>query len=271
MFRLALTGKTVNDYNKSIASRLTKLAAAESTGLLPITGPSDGEVYLAGGAVVYARSSRTPSPPGEQPWTAGAHGATAPPAAGPHAAGRARPESPETDLSRSLGIAEATVDAALDLLSSRSACSRFRPAKVARPGSEAFRMPVTDLLAEISRRQRMLRQLDGLGADTEVIRSGSLELPRVQVTAPDWALLVRTRAGSTPRELAFDLGRSVFGTTAEVYRLVSLGLLSAAEEATPAHPAGPQVKSFLRALPEEKGAHPMPTMNQTAAKRRGGA
>jgi hypothetical protein len=83
------------------------------------------------------------------------------------------------------------------------------------------------------------------------------------VSAPQWALLVRVGDGTTPRTLAMALGRSVFGTTIEVGRLLALGLLVVPGHAgaiaglgAPAPAPGPrpaEVLSFLRALSDPGG------------------
>jgi hypothetical protein len=72
------------------------------------------------------------------------------------------------------------------------------------------------------------------------------------VSASQWALLVRTGGGSTPRALALGLGRSVFGTTIEVYRLLALGMLVVPGHAaaiTSGQPARrpAEIMSFVRA------------------------
>lgn len=190
----------MNEYNQQIATRLARLAATGCTGALPISGYSSGAIYLLDGCVVGAESSRTPA------------------AAGPGGA----------HLSQAVTIAEAAVDAALDLLSSRSTCSRFRPAKVP-PDPETVNISVTDLLAEVTRRRRLLQQMAGISADLALLKSKEIPGGRIQLTAAEWALLIRVRPRSTPRELAWALRRSVFGTTVDVYRLVLLGLLRAAD------------------------------------------
>lgn len=98
---------------------------------------------------------------------------------------------------------------------------------------------------------------DTVTLDTGVTRNARVQAPRFQITALQWALLIRAGPGTTPRELAFALGRSVFGTTAEVYRLMALRLLSVADDpgqgsqgrASIAAPdRGPMAVSFIRAL-----------------------
>jgi hypothetical protein len=207
--------KALNDYNQQIATRLSRLAAIGSTGALPVSGYSSGAIYLLDGRVVGAESSRTPR-------AAGAARAVGP--AGP--GGPAGPAG--ADLSRVVMIAESAVDAALDLLSSRSTCSRFRPAKTP-PDSKTISVSVADLLTEVTRRRRLLEQMSGITADLALVRIPELRADRVQLTAAEWALLIRVRPRSTPRELAWTLRRSVFGTTVDVHRLILLGLLRSAD------------------------------------------
>jgi len=190
----------LNDYNQQIAARLSRLATTGCTGALPISGYSSGAIYLLNGDVVGAESSRTPA------------------AAGPGGA----------PLSRAVMIAESTIDAALDLLSSRSTCSRFSPAKIP-PDTGTVSVSVSELLAEVTRRRRLLQQMAGVTADLTLVRNPELPCDRVQVTAAEWALLIRVGPRSTPRELAWALRRSVFGTTVDVHRLMLLGLLRTAD------------------------------------------
>ena len=257
----------MTDYSKSIADRLTKLAAAESSGMVPITGTPAGAIHLRNGAVVYAESSRTPGPAGVPPQ------AGAPPQAG---------VPPQAELDSALGIGESTIDAALDLLSSRSACSRFRALTMTSAEPAALSISVAELLAEVNRRRRLLTQLAGIMPDSALTRTPVLEAHRVQVSALDWALLIRIRTGSTPRDLAWELGRSVFRTTVDAHRLVNLGLLTAAPPSgtrTPAltgssgraTPGDDGAVSFLKALPDEKGTSVMSKVIKTAPQRRAGA
>jgi hypothetical protein len=129
------------------------------------------------------------------------------------------PDQPPLDkITAILAIAEPTVDAALELLSVQSRFAKFRPSKVPDIG------PVSDIsldarLAEVSRRQRLLGQLSVvLSADTALARNPHIRPDTIRVSAVQWALLIRVRHGSTPRDLAWDLCRSVFGTTIEAYR-----------------------------------------------------
>ena len=65
---------------------------------------------------------------------------------------------------------------------------------------------------------------------------------------------MRADDGTTPRGLAVQLGRSVFGTTMEVYRLVELGLLVVPGR-PPAQAGGQAVTmSFIRAVAGGKGS-----------------
>ncbi|MGO9781282.1 MAG: hypothetical protein ACLPKE_05380 [Streptosporangiaceae bacterium] len=158
-----------------------------------------------------------------------------------------------------LAGAEPTLDAALELLSSESRYAKFRPANALgfAPGCS---IPLEYLLAEVTRRQRVFRQLSAvLTPDTTVVRNPRLSGRGIRVSARQWAVLIRVRDGATPRELAWELSRSVFGTTAEVYRLLALRLLAAAgqpagtgEKAGPGRGGEPgPVLCFLRAVSSE--------------------
>jgi hypothetical protein len=109
----------------------------------------------------------------------------------------------------------------------------------------------------VQRRQHLLRQMSGsLTPDTVVRRNPQLASPRVQVSALQWAILIRAGTGTTPRDLAWQLGRGVFGTTAEVYRLMALGLLSAGGHQGPAGEQeaadrGSMAMSFIQAVSDE--------------------
>jgi hypothetical protein len=171
-------------------------------------------------------------------------------------------------LAYDLNMLEPTIDAVFDLVVSQSACGRFKSARGSGAGL-ADGMAVDVLLAELARREHLLRQMSGaLTADTAVIRNPRLSAPRVQVSALQWALIIRAARGITPRDLAFELGRSVFGTTAEVYRLVALRLLSVADDS--GRPRDPLALSFIRAVSDEKGDNRMRTRSDVAS-RPGGA
>lgn len=230
----------MSEYNQQIAARLARLAATGSTGALPISGYSSGAIYLLDGRVIGAESSRIPAATG----LGGAHPAGADPA-GAH-------------LSQAAAIAEATVDAVLDLLSSRSTCSRFRPARVP-ADTETIRISVADLLSEVIRRRRLLQQMASISADLALVRSPELPGGRVQLTAAEWALLIRVRPRSTPRELAWALRRSVFGTTVDVHRLVLLGLLRTANRQVQAPSRDATVKPTRRIRSSQRTAAANPT------------
>lgn len=225
----------MNEYNQQIAARLSRLAATDCTGALPISGYSSGAVYLRDGRVVGAESSRTPTAAG----TGGAH------------------------LSQAATIAEAVIDAALDLLSSRSTCSRFRPAK-APADSETISISVADLLREVARRRRLLQQMAGISADLALARSPEIPGGRVQLTAAEWSLLIRVRPRSTPRDLAWALRRSVFGTTVDVHRLVLLGLLRTADHQVPERDAGAKPTRRIRSSQRTPAINPTAAVNPAA-------
>jgi hypothetical protein len=120
----------------------------------------------------------------------------------------------------------------------------------------------------VARRQRILRQLSAvLTADTALARNPHIHPESIRVSALQWSLLIRVRHGTTPRDLAWDLSRSVFGTTAEVYRLLARRLLSVAGD--PASPVGRNAPdlaamSFVRAVSIEKG-ETVPIINAEVA------
>ena len=244
----------MDGYGNLIATRLRKLAAARSTGMLPFTGDNDGAICFRDGRVVFARAKRTPGPSvpeGLEPALA---------AGRPGQAGgwpdQASTAGPFGRLGALLAATEPTLDAALELLSSESRYGKFRPTEFL-GFSPARSIPLEWLLAEVARRQRLLRQLSAvLTPDTTVVRNPQLSEPGIQVSARQWAVLIRVREGATPRDLAWELSRSVFGTTAEVYRLLALRLLSAAgqpaESGEGTGPGGSRapgpVLSFIRAV-----------------------
>jgi hypothetical protein len=234
-----------------LTARLRKLATAGSTGTLPLTGARDGIVHLRAGQVTGAESSRTPEP--------GTGPAARPLASVPAPGDRAQHATslPDPAMTAALTLLEPTVDAVLDLIAGEASCGRFRPVK-GPTADPAIALPVEPLLAEIARRRQLLHQMaKTVTPDTVVTRNPAVLAPRFQITALQWALLIRAGAGTTPRDLAFALGRSVFGTTAEVYRLMALRLLSGADDpgqrsqirvGCAAPDRGPMAVSFIRAL-----------------------
>jgi Domain of unknown function (DUF4388) len=233
-------GRAVDGYANLIAARLRKLAAAESTGMLPVSGRGDGAIFFRGGQVVYAESSRTPSPDkrtvglaalGLVPTDDGREATLGPPRGG----GAQLVALPSLGrLTSMLALTEPTIDALTELLSSESRYAKFRQSELP-PVAQMGPITVETVLAEVERRRQVLRQLAPIvAADTPIVRDASaVESPSFQVSAPQWALLVRVGDGSTPRTLALSLGQSVFGTTIEIYRLLALGLL-----AVPGSPPG---------------------------------
>jgi hypothetical protein len=230
-----LPGRRTDDYATAVSGRLHKIAASQGTGMLPFSGRCDGAIYFRDGKVVYAESERTPGPPVQ-------------------AAGDL---SPLSKIAALLAVAEPTVDAALELLSGESRYLKFRPGK-APDDRFASSIPLGTLLTEVSRRQRVMKQMSGvLTADTAVARNPQLRSESVRVSALQWALVIRVRRDSTPRDLARELSRSVFGTTAEVYRLLALRLLYVAGQQLPTPGEVPRqglaVMSFVQAVSVKKG------------------
>ena len=265
-------GRTVNGYANLIAARLRKLADEASTGMLPVSGRGDGAIFFRSGQVVYAESSRTSLPgpratgldvlgltSSEAAGSAGEHGAGKH-GAGKHGASEAGlvPVRPGSKLGGMLEITELIIDALTELLSSESRYAKFRQAEVL-PVGRGHPIAVETLLAEVRRRHEVLRQLAAvLIPDTLVARDPSLDAPSAQVSPAQWALLARVGDGTTPRGLAVQQGRSVFGTTIEVYRLVQLGLLVVPGRPAPAGEQGAQqpagTMSFIRAVSGGRGS-----------------
>lgn len=283
-------GMAAGGYANLIAARLRKLASAGSTGMLPVSGPGNGAIYFRDGLVTYAESSRTPTPARRAARLAAlglaATGSEVPAGCMPVGTVPVEtvpvetvpvetvpvetvPISTELAIMPSLGkladvlaLAEPTIDAVTELLSNESRYAKFRQWD-APPAARACAMPVGQLLAEVSRRHHVLRQLAVvITADTRIIRAGALGTPRLQVSPPQWALVVRTGTGSTPRALALELGRSVFSTTIEVYRLLFLGLLAVPGQPSPADgglftgtvPQPGEIMSFIHAVSDERGS-----------------
>jgi hypothetical protein len=247
----------VNGYANLIAARLRKLADQRSTGTLPVSGPGNGAIFFRDGQVVYAESIRT-SLPG--PRVTGLEVPGLPPdeAPGPgserYQGGTGVVALRPASLGGVLNLTELVIDTITELLSSESRYSKFRHAD-ALPDGHGRPIAVHTLLTEVQRRHEILRQLaPAVSPDTPVACEPSLGLPSVQVSPVQWALLRRADDGTTPRALAVQLSRGVFGTTLEVYRLVELGLLVV--RGRPPAPADEQevTVSFIRALAGGKGS-----------------
>jgi hypothetical protein len=244
-----LPGRRLDDYPEQVTGRLRKLAAARSTGTLPFSGRSDGVVYFRDGKVAYAESNRTPGP-------------------APHAYPEPAEDLPPLSrIAAILAVTEPTVDAALELLSAQSRYARFRPSRVPVAGP-APDIAVEALLAEVTRRQRILTQLSAmLTADTALARNPQIHPESIRVSALQWSMLIRVRHGTTPRDLAWDLSRGVFGTTIEVHRLLVRRLLSVAGDppgSVGRAGASPAAMSFVRAVSVEKG-ETVPNFNADVA------
>jgi hypothetical protein len=202
-----------------VALRLGKLAEAARTGSLDLSGDSGGAIYLSAGDIMAADSERTPS-----------------------LAARTRTE-PAGSREGTWLATEATIDAAMDLMSVRPGHVRFtEPGPETGPGIPPIPgipgMPLATLMAEVTRRHRLLEQIAAvLTPDAAVARNLRLRSRAVHVSDSQWAILMRLGQPVTPRDLALELGQSVFGTTIEVYRMVIMDLVSVAD--APARPAEP--------------------------------
>jgi hypothetical protein len=276
----------VNGYANLIAARLRKLAEEESAGMLPMSGRGDGAVFFRGGQVVYAESSRTSLPSLRTSGLAALGstrreasrfpGSPAPGSPGPPGSpGEGHPGEAGVVAARSvsrlaglLELTELIIDALAELLSTESRYAKFRPAEVL-PVGQGRPMPVEALLSEVQRRHEVQRQLAAvLTPDTAVARHPSLDPPAAQVSPTQWSLLARAGDVTTPRGLAMQLGRSVFGTTIEVYRLLELGLL-----VVPGRPPAPAdgrpvtVISFIRAASGGRGSDALPVVSERPDRR----
>lgn len=251
-------GRTVNGYANLIAARLRKLADEESTGMLPVSGRGEGAIFFRGGQVVYAESSRTPLP-GPRATGLDVLGLLpADAAAGGEGHAGTVAVRPASRLGGLLDLTELVIDALTELLSSESRYAKFRQADVL-PVGPGRPIAVETLLEEVRRRHEVLRQLAPvITPDTAVGCEPYLGAPSAQVSPLQWALLGRAAEVTTPRLVAMQLGRSVFGTTIEAYRLAELGLL--AVPGRQAGPAGgqaagrPAPMSFIRAVSGGKGS-----------------
>ena len=189
--------------------RLGKLADSGQTGVFHLSGESGGSIYLSEGSVVYADSTRTPGLTARLEKAAVARQATV------------------SQLERNWIVREATADAALELLSGKPRHPRFRASGEINL-SAAEGMTVTLLVTEVSRRHNVLRQLSAvLTPDTAVARNPRLRSQAIRVSDTQWAIAMRLNNPATPRSLALEMGQSVFGTTITVFRMVTMGLLSA--------------------------------------------
>jgi hypothetical protein len=193
-----------------VALRLGKLAETARTGSLGLSGDSSGVIYVSEGAIVAADSQRTPSLAARTGTRTGGAGS----------------------LEWIWLATEATVDAAMDLMSVRPRHVRFtEPGEDAGPGIPAIPgLPLTALMAEVTRRHRLLEQIAAvLAPDVAVARNPRLGSRAVHVSDRQWAILMQLGQPGTPRDLALELGQSVFGMTIEVYRMVVMELVSVAD------------------------------------------
>jgi hypothetical protein len=233
MTGLIETGTAMIPNRSPVAIRLGKLAEAGPTGSLHLSGDSGGVIYVSEGDIVAADSRRTPS-----------------------LADRIGTEKAGS-LARGWLATEATIDAAMELMSARPRHVRFRePEEEPGPDLPGIPgMPLTALMAEVTRRHTLLEQIAAvLTPDTAVARNLRLRSRAVHVSDGQWAILLQLGQPVTPRALALGLGQSVFGMTIEVYRMVIMDMVSVVDaSARTADPAGEASRgrstlSFIRAL-----------------------
>jgi len=193
-----------------LTAQLTKLALAGRTGALWLPGDNGGAIRLYRGDVTGAESPGTPDLASRLArWPAGPGHASGPSA-----------------LERDWVVREAIADAAFDLLAHTPRAGRFTDGGAAGP-DDGGAMTVGELLAEVNRRREITRQLSAcVTADSVLARDPRFSGSGVHIPASQWALLVRMNGPVTPRRLAMQRGRSVFTTTLDVFRLISLGLVA---------------------------------------------
>jgi len=223
--------------NNPVVIRLGKLADSRQTGVLELSGDARGRIYVSRGVIVRADSRLTADLATRlaRAETSARRGAV-------------------SSLERSWMAREATIDAATELLSGKPRHARFRSSEQLDLADLAD-LPVAALVSEVGRRHEIIQQLSAvLTPDTSVARSLRLGSRAVQVSDIQWAIVVRAGKPAAPRSLALELGQSVFGTTVEVFRMVTMGLLSVVDDpAWPQDGAGETNRtkhaiSFIRAL-----------------------
>jgi len=215
----------------SLPAAVQQAASAYGSGAMQVSGVPGGVIYLSGGQVSYID---TPAAPGldtlvvrsgrvcDHDWLAAFD------------AGHVDREVGHVLVSQGLlGRRElevftlsAVFDAALCVLPMTEGAYRFRPE--ARHWLGAIRPVGVDMLMrEVARRQAMLDRLAGPALAQTTVPSPVRRLRggRVTVTARQWAVLMHANGQRTIRDLAWTLGRGVFGVTVEVHRLIARGLL----------------------------------------------
>lgn len=210
-----------------VTTQLGRLALAGRTGVLSLPGDNGGTIRLRHGHVTGSESRRTPDLASRLArWPAGPGRGSGP-----------------SMLERAWVVREAIADAAFDLLARAPRAGRFADGGAPGP-DDAETMAVEELLAEVNRRREITRQVSAwVTADSVVTRDRRFSGGRMHVPASQWALLVRMNGPVTPRGLAMERGISVFTTTLEVFRLITVGLVAVAG----GRPPDGQAISFIRA------------------------
>ncbi len=194
---------------ETVTTQLGKLARAGRTGVLSLPGDNGGAIRLYRGDVSGAESPRTPDLASRLArWPAGPGRGSAP-----------------SEFERAWVVREAIADAAFDLLAKIPRAGRFTDDDAPDPDG-ASAVTVGELLAEVNRRREITRQLSAyVTPDSIVAREPRFRGDGVHIPASQWALLVRMNGPVTPRELAMERGGSVFTTTLDLFRLITVGLV----------------------------------------------
>lgn len=246
--------------------RLVELADTHATGALYVNGRWGGTIFLVRGRIGHVESMLTPgvevlllrpSYSDEHSWAelvaSLRRGETA--AATVAASQLLRSRSPsvvDVEILRRTALADAalatlgTVVPAADRTK-----SRFRPGEKHWCESPCT-FAVTDVVAEVSRRKAVLERMTlGIHPRRVVRRVPKLPIERVRLTTTQWNIAQSADGSTTPVDIAWLLGHSVFATTVAVHQLARLGVVttdpdlpeSPSDELVPAR----HTVSFLRA------------------------
>jgi hypothetical protein len=228
---------------------LVVAAVAGMSGALRVTGDPGGTIHLAGGRVV---GIETPGAPGPEVLLLRSSRVSEPDwdAAFAAAAAAGGPMSAELTVRKLIGSGEleallwlAIADAMFVLAG--GTVDEYR----AEPGPVEFVLPLDPgeadwLLAETSRRLQVLASLPARHDRDRIVAVSGADRPGMQLGQGQDEILSLADGRRTPRDLAFALGRGVYGTLLQLARMHEAGLLVTASYRTalqagirrPSHP-----------------------------------
>jgi hypothetical protein len=197
---------TADPVGSALAEQLVGLAERRHEGVIAAHGRHD-EIHFRAGRITHVRAEGTRT------------------RTGAHAAPGEHPGDVAADVM--LAARESFLDAVREFLGAESGPARWRSSRGRRPlDVSGVRLSVPAVLSEVDRRHTILRRLDGLiNPETPLTRRSELPGAAMRITPEQWAVLVLVGDATTPRELAVELGDSVFRTLCRAYELVRLGLL----------------------------------------------